>query len=163
MKKNSIELTQEQRAQLEEVISKGSAKARKIQHAQVLLKIDSGKNGPNWSDQQVKEAFNVSPTTIWRIRQRFLERGMDDAMNRRPQPERPEKRKITGKQEAELIALSCTEAPAGHSRWSIRLLTKRVIELNIVEEIGRETIRLVLKKRTQTLVKEAFLHSTRSQ
>jgi transposase len=144
--KNSIELTPEQRSQLEEVISKGSAKARKIQHAQVLLKIDSGKDGPNWSDKQLKEAFGVSPSTIWRIRQRFLKQGMDDALNRRPQPERPEKRKVTGKQEAQLITLACTEAPTGYSHWSIRLLTKKSIELEIVEQVGRETIRQVLKK-----------------
>jgi transposase len=161
--KNSIELTQEQRSQLEEVISKGAAKARKIQHAQVLLKIDSGKDGPNWSDEQVKEAFGVSSSTIWRMRQRFLAQGMEDTLNRRPQPERPDKRKVTGEQEAQLIALACTEAPTGYSRWSIRLLTKKAIELEIVEEVGRETIRLVLKKRTQTLAKEALLYSTRSQ
>jgi transposase len=146
MKKNSIELTQEQRSQLCDVIKKGSAKARKIQHAQILLKIDSGKDGPNWSDGQVKEAFEVSPSTIWRMRQRFLEQGIDDALNRRPQPERPEKRKVTGKQEAQLIALACTQAPTGNQRWTVRLLTKTAIELEIVEEVGRETIRLVLKK-----------------
>jgi transposase len=144
--KNSIELTQEQRLQLEEVIKSGSTAARKIQHAQVLLKIDSGKEGPNWSDEQIKEAFGVSPSTVWRIRQRFLEHGVDDAINRRLQPERPEKRKVTGEQEAQLIVLACTEAPTGHSQWSIRLLRKRVVELQIVEEVGRETIRLVLKR-----------------
>jgi hypothetical protein len=144
--KNSIELTKEQRLQLEEVISKGSAKARKIMHAQVLLKIDSGKAGPNWSDEQIKEAFGVSPSTISRMRQRFLEHGLNDALNRRSQPERPEKRKMTGDQEAQLITLACTEAPSGYSRWTIRLLTKRVVELGIVEEIGRETIRLALKE-----------------
>lgn len=123
--KNSIELTPEQRSQLEEVITSGKAAARKIQHAQVLLKIDSGPTGPNWSDKQVKEAFGVSPATIWRIRQRFLGAGMDDALSRRPQPERPEKRKITGEQEAQLIALACTQAPTGYARWSVRLLRKK--------------------------------------
>jgi len=144
--KNSIELTQEQRALLEEVISTGKAAARKIQHAQIVLKIDSGKDGPNWSDEQIKEAYGASSSTIWRIRQRFLKHGVEDAINRRPQPERPEKRKVTGEQEAQLIALACTEPPTGHSQWSIRLLRKRVVELHIVEEVGRETIRLVLKK-----------------
>jgi transposase len=144
--KNSIELTQEQRALLEEVISTGKAAARKIQHAQILLKIDSGKDGPNWSDEQIQEAYGASSSTVWRIRQRFLKHGVEDAINRRPQPERPEKRKVTGEQEAQLIALACTEPPTGHSQWSIRLLRKRVVELHIVEEVGRETIRLVLKK-----------------
>jgi len=144
--KNSIELTEEQRKQLSEVISTGKAAARTIQHAQVLLKIDSGKEGPNWSDRQVKEAYGASASTIWRIRQRFLEHGLNDATNRRPQPERPEKRKVTGEKEALLIALICTEPPTGYSQWSIRLLRKNVVELHIVEEVGRETIRLVLKK-----------------
>ena len=88
MKKKSIELTKEQRAELEEVVKKGQAPARKRQHAQVLLKIDSGEAGPNWADQQVKEAFNVSLPTVWRIRQRFLVYGLSEALNRRPQPER---------------------------------------------------------------------------
>jgi hypothetical protein len=149
--KNSIVLTTEQRGQLEEVISKGSAKARKIQHAQVLLKIESGKDGPNWSDEQVREAYGVSPTTIWRIRQRFLGQGIEDALNRRPQPERPEKRKVTGEKEARIIALACTQAPTGHSHWSIRLLTQRAIELEIVDEVGRETVRLALKKMRSNL------------
>jgi len=144
--KNNIELTEEQRKQLEEVISCGKAAARKIQHAQVLLKIDSGKDGPNWSDEQIKEAFGVSPSTIRRIRERFVENGLEDAINRRPQPERPEKRKVTGEREAQLIALACTEPPTGYSQWSIRLLRKKVVELHIVEEVGRETIRLILKK-----------------
>ena len=146
MSKNSIELTREQREQLEEMVSKGNAPARKIKHAQVLLKIDSGKEGPNWSDSQAKEAFGASPATIWRIRRRFLEQGMDDALNRRPQPERPQKRKITGQQEAHLIALAGTQPPAGYQSWSIRLLTKTAMELEIVEQVGRETIRLILKK-----------------
>ena len=144
--KNSIELTQEQRALLEDVISTGKAAARKIQHAQILLKIDSGKDGPNWSDEKIQEAYGASSSTIWRIRQRFLKHGLEDAVNRRPQPERPEKRKVTGEQEAQLIVLACSEPPTGHSQWSIRLLRKRVVELHIVEEVGRETIRLVLKK-----------------
>jgi transposase len=144
--KNSIELIQEQREQLEDIISKGSAEVRKILHAQVLLKIDSGKDGPNWSDERIKEAYGVSPSTIWRIRKRFLEQGMNDALDRRPQPERPEKIKVTGDQEARLIALVCTEPPAGYSRWTIRLIRKNVVELHIAEEVGRETIRLILKR-----------------
>jgi transposase len=144
--KHSIELTQEQREQLEEVVSKGNAAARKIWHAQILLKIDSGKDGPNWSDEQIKEAFGASSSTVRRVRLRFLEHGIDDAINRRPQPERPQKRKVIGVQEAQLIALACSEAPTGHSRWTVRLLREKAVELEITKEVGRETIRLVLKK-----------------
>ena|SRR5438552_9526498 len=161
--KNSIELTQEQRGELEQMVKKGTAPVRKIQHAQVLLKIDSSKEGANWSDSQVREAFGVSPATVWRIRKRFLAQGMDDALKRRPQPERPKKRKLDGEQEAHLVALACTTAPVGQQRWSIRLLRKTAVELEIVEQVGRETVRLILKKRAETLVKEAILYSTRSQ
>jgi transposase len=146
MKKESIELTKEQRAELEEVIKKGTARARKIQHAHVLLKIDSSEAGSNWSDQQVKEAFEVSIPTIWRIRQRFLEQGLNDALNRRPQPERPEKRKIDGEQEAHLIAVTCSQAPEGYKRWSMRLLADKLVELGYFEEISHDTVWVALKK-----------------
>lgn len=146
MSKNSIKLTKEQREELELLISKGTARARKIQHAQVLLKIDSGEGGPNWSDQQVKEAFAVSIPTIWRIRQRFLRQGLDDALNRRPQPERPEKRKVDGEKEAQVIALTCSQAPEGQKRWSMRFLSEKLIELGYFEEISHVTVWTALKK-----------------
>lgn len=146
MKKDPIELTKEQRAELEEVIKKGTARARKLQHAHVLLKIDSSEAGSNWSDQQVKEAFGVSIPTIWRIRQRFLEQGLNDALNRRPQPERPEKRKIDGEQEAHLVAVTCSPAPEGYKRWSMRLLADKLVELGYFEEISHNTVWVALKK-----------------
>jgi len=142
MKKQSIQLTAEQRQGLEAFTSKGQAPARKINHAQILLKSDEGK----WTDAQISQAFGVSEATIWRVRRRFVEHGLDEALNRRPQPERPEKRKVTGDQEAHLVALVCSPPPAGYQRWSIRLVRKHVIELEIVEQVGRETIRQTLKK-----------------
>jgi transposase len=106
-----------------------------------LLKSEQG-----WSDKQIMAAFGVGETTIWRVRRRYLEQGLSDALNRRPQPERPEKRKVTGQEEAHLIALACSTPPPGFERWSIRLLTKTAVELEIVEQVGRETVRHVLKK-----------------
>ncbi len=146
MNKNSIHLTPAQRQVAEHLISAGQAPARKIMHAHVLLKADESEQGPGWSDGQIREAFGVGLTTIWRLRRRFLSDGLDDALNRCPQPERPEKRKLTGEAEAHLIALACTAAPSGYERWSIRLLTKQAIEVEIVEQVGRETIRRTLKK-----------------
>lgn len=146
MSKNNIKLTKEQREALEQLIRKGTAPARKIQHAQVLLKIDSAVGGANWSDQQVKEAFGVSSPTIWRIRQRFLAQGLDDALNRRPQPERPEKRKLDGEQEAHVIAVTCSQVPEGHKQWSMRLLADKLIELGYFEEISHVTVWSALKK-----------------
>src|SRR5438067_332519 len=101
MTKHSIHLTAEQRQALEALTSKGQAAARTIAHAHILLKSDE----ETWTDAQISQAFGVSEATIWRVRRRFLEHGLDDALTRRPQPERPQKRKITGEQEAHLVAL----------------------------------------------------------
>lgn len=146
MSKNSIKLTKEQREALEEFTRSGTAPARQIQHAQVLLKIDSGEEGPDWSDKQVKDAFGASSPTIWRIRQRFLAQGLSDALNRRPQPERPEKRKVDGEKEAQVIAVTCSQAPDGYKQWSMRLLADKLIELGYFEEISHVTVWKALKK-----------------
>ena len=100
MNKHRVKLTQEQRQQLEHLTRRGKAPARQILHAHVLLQVESGPHGPNWSNEQIQQAFGVSPSTIWRVRQRFLTPGLEDAVKRRPQPERPEKRKLKGTQEA---------------------------------------------------------------
>lgn len=141
MRKHIIHLQTEQRQQLEALTSHGQAPARKIKHAQILLKSEQ-----NWSDKEIMQAFDVGETTIWRVRTRFLEHGLNDALNRRPQGERPEKRRVSGEAEAHLIALACTKAPEGYERWSLRLLTKTAIELEVVSQVGRETVRQVLKK-----------------
>jgi transposase len=87
----------------------------------MLLKADEGAYGPGWADEQIREALGVSVPTIERVRRRFHEHGLEDAITRRPQPERPSKRKIDGEQEAHLIALCCSQAPDGYERWSMRL------------------------------------------
>jgi len=146
MKKNSIELTKEQREQLAAVVNVGTSSARKIKHAQILLKVDEGEQGPRWTERQVRDAFGVGTATIWRVKKDFFESGMEEALKRKAQPERPEKRSITGEEEAYIIKLACTQAPEGYEHWSVRLLTKTILELGIVSEVGRETVRLVLKK-----------------
>ena len=146
MSKYSVKLSQGQRKELEELVSRGEAAARKIQHAHILLKSDKGEYGPRWSDKQIQEAFHVGETLIKRVRKRYVENGLEDALERRRQPKRPEKQKIDGKQEAQIIAVLCTERPEGRERWTIRALTDRIIELEIVEEVSYETVRTVLKK-----------------
>src|SRR2546421_10171851 len=146
MNKKQVSLSQEQRQALEHLISKGTAPARKVQHAHILLKSDSSEHGPNWSDQHIHEAFNVGLATIWRVRQRFLAEGLDDALNRRPQPERPEKRRLDGEQEAHLIALACGAAAEGEGQWSLRLLATRMVKLGYVEQLSADTVRRTLKK-----------------
>jgi transposase len=146
MSKYSVKLNQGQRKVLEEIVKKGEAPARKITHANILLKTDSGEQGPRWPMQKIQEAFGVGSTLVKMVRKRFVENGIEDALNRRSQPERPEKRKITGVQEAYIIAVLCTEKPEGQEKWTLRALTDRIIELEIVEQVSDETIRTVLKK-----------------
>lgn len=146
MSKYSVKLSQRQRKELEELVSAGEAPARKIQHAHILLKSDKGEWGPRWGDKQIQEAFGVGETLIKRVRKRYVEQGMEGALNRKKQPERPRKRKIDGKQEAQIIATMCTERPEGQERWTLRAIASRSVELEIVESVSHETIRTVLKK-----------------
>jgi transposase len=146
MSKYSVKLNQGQRKLLEEIVKKGEAPARKITHANILLKTDSGEQGPRWPLKKIQEAFGVGSTLVKMVRKRFVENGIEDAINRREQPERPEKRKIDGKQEAHIIAVLCTEKPEGQEKWTLRALTDRIIELEIVEQVSDETVRMVLKK-----------------
>ncbi len=142
----SITLSQQQRHTLEQFVKTGTAPARAITPAQVMLKADDSSLGPKWSDRQIEEAFAMSYKTILRIRKRFVQQGMQAAVHRRKQPERPQKRKLDGEQEARVIALLCQESPEGSEQWSLRLLAGRLVELEIVESISHETVRQTLKK-----------------
>ena len=144
MSKYIVKLDADQRGGLEQQIRSGQAPARKLMHARILLKADSGEHGPNWSDTQISEALEVSVLTIWRVRRRFVEQGLDDALNRRPQPERPSKRIFDREKEAHLIALTCGEKPEGEGRWSLRLIAERLVKVGEVEQVSHETVRQVL-------------------
>lgn len=146
MKKASIKLTPAQRESLEKILSKGKALAWTLKHAQVLLKVDRGPLGPGWSTAQIVEAYGVSRSTVERICRLFREQGLDAALFRRPQPPRPQKRKLDGEAEAHLVALLCGEKPEQAERWSLRLVREKLIELEIVESVSYETVRHVLKK-----------------
>jgi transposase len=146
MKKDSIMLSVVQRQSLEQILSKGKALAWTLKHAQVLLKVDRGPQGPAWSTAEIVEAFDVSRSTVERICRLFREQGLDAALFRRPQPPRPQKRKLDGEAEAHLVALLCTEKPEEAERWSLRLIREKLVELEIVERVSHETIRQVLKK-----------------
>jgi len=146
MNKSIVRLDGEQRRQVEDLIRSGQAPARQLMHARILLKADSGEAGPNWPDTKISEALEVSIPTIWRVRRRFVEQGLEDALNRRPQPERPSKRIFDGVKEAHLIALTCGEKPEGEGQWSLRLLAERLVKVGEVEQVSHETVRQVLKK-----------------
>jgi transposase len=145
-KKYPVILTETERDDLKGLIASGTAPARKLTHARILLKADQGPEGPGWVDDAVADAVEVSQPTVSRVRKQYFEDGMEAALNRRP-PNREYHHKLDGEQEARLLALACSEPPEGRARWSLRLLADRMVELEIVEEdISYQTVRRTLKK-----------------
>ena len=140
-----VHLTPDQRQQLQQMIASGKAKARELTHARVLLKADTSEGGPSWSDAQICEAVEVSPSTVVRIRKRYAQEGLDSALKAKQQQNR-KARQLDGEQEAHLVALVCGDAPEGYARWSLRLLADKLVELKVVESVSHETVRQTLKK-----------------
>lgn len=149
-RKYAVQLTETERYQLKQLISSGTAPARKLRRAHILLKSDSSIGGPNWTYKEIREAFEVSDVTISSTRKRYEEGGLEAALERKA-PDRKYERRLDGEGEAHLIALACSEPPEGHERWTLRLLKKRMIELEYVENIAHETIRTTLKKTNLSL------------
>ena len=140
-----VKLLAEERAQLQELLSKGRAAARTLMHTRILLKADEGVAGPRLSDDQIAEAVEVNRSTVERVRMRCVEEGVEAAL--RPRPSRQlHPRKLDGVQEAHLVALACSPAPKGRNRWSLRLLADKLVELEVVDDISYETVRRTLKK-----------------
>lgn len=147
MKKYVVELTQDEREQLHKLISAGSASARMLNRARILLKADVGKHaqGRPLIDREIAPMLETSTATIQRVRERFCGQGLDAALER-SKPDRLYERTFDGRAEARLIALACSRAPEGRERWSLRLLADKAVEMGIVEEVSHETIRKTLKK-----------------
>jgi transposase len=144
VKKYIVRLTEEERRGLKALVSKGRASARKIARAQVLLKVDA--DGSNWTDEQAAEVFGMRANTVRDIRQRFVEEGLERALDRKQPADPPRRRKLDGAGEARLIALACGEPPEGRARWTLKLLAGQLVELAIVDGISPETVRQTLKK-----------------
>jgi transposase len=138
-KKHLINLSAEEQQQLTELTRKGSMKARQFKRAMILLKANEG-----LTDGQIMAAIDVSRPCVERIRKRFVEGGLERALNEDPRP--GQRRKLDGRGEAQLIATACSQAPEGHDHWTVRLLAGRLVELGVVESISHETVRLTLKK-----------------
>ena len=143
-KKYVVRLSEEERETLESVVKKGTVKAYRVRHANILLKADA--NGPGWTDKRIAEAFGCHFNTAVYVRQRFVEEGLERALGRKKQQRPSHARLLDGEQEAQLIALSCGPPPQGRARWTLRLLSHRLVEMEIVETISHETVRKVLKK-----------------
>ena len=145
MKKYIVRLTPEEQTQLSQMIRSGKAAARALLHARILLKADSDPATPAGSDEAISEMLEVHATTVARVRQRFVEEGLEAALRPRP-TKRQYARKLDGAVEAHLLALACGPAPAGQAHWTLRLLADKLVELQHVPSISHETIRRTLKK-----------------
>ena len=144
-KRYRVTLTTEERGELERMISRGKADARKLAHARILLQADEAEGGPARVDEDVASALDVSVRTVERVRQRFVEQGLGAALLPKPSP-RLYGRKLDGGQEAHLLALACGRPPEGKAHWSLRLLAERMVELEHADTLSHETVRQVLKK-----------------
>jgi hypothetical protein len=152
--KYPVLLSQEQREMLVHRLATGTAPTGDLTHAGILLKADQSQAQPRLTDQQIAQALEVSRATVLRVRQRFVQAGLPEEATQREQLEavlrraarvhRP--RKLDGVGEAHVIAIACGPAPEGHSRWSLRLLADRLVQLGEVDHISPETVRQVLKK-----------------
>jgi len=150
MEKFKVTLTVEERKALEHLVSVGKAAARKLAHARILLLADEGPGGPRRSDGDMIEALEVSPSTIARVRKRFVTEGFGAALDHRPQPPRPEKVKLTDSVEKQLIQLACSDPPQGRCCWTLELLADRLVALGCVQAVSREAVRRALKKTTSS-------------
>jgi transposase len=148
-KKYVVALTAEERSTLEQLVRRGKGSAHKLTRARILLQADEG-----LTDEEITAALDVNLATVERLRQRFVEANLE-ALNEHPRP--GGQCKLSGKQEAHLIAVACTPAPSGRARWTLQLLADQVVKLGVAESIARETVRQVLKKHAQTLAAQAMV------
>lgn len=144
-KKYCVILNETERYELERLINTGKGAARKLLHARVLLKSDESEYGPGWNDSQTAESLEISIKTVSRIRERFVEEGIEEALNHK-KPFRTRTKKMDGELEARVVALSCTSPPEGRRKWTMQLLADKLVELNYCESISDETVRVTLKK-----------------
>jgi transposase len=149
-KKYIVTLTEVERQMLQAMLSRGKTAARKLVHARVLLKADASAGGPAWNDEQIVEGLEVGRATVERVRKEFVEDGLEAALERR-KPRRQYERALDGDGEAHLVALACSQAPQGRSRWTLRLLADRMVRLEYVEQVSYQTVRRTLKKTNLSL------------
>jgi homeodomain-containing protein len=139
-----VRLTDQERDELQMVIKKLKGTGQKVRRAQILLMADA--DGPNWTDERVAEAFSCRTRTVEMIRQRLVERGFEETLHRVERAQPPVAKLLTGDQEARIIATRLGPPPKGYANWTLRLLARKVVELEIVDAVSHETVRRTLKK-----------------
>lgn len=148
-RKYVVRLSSEEREALEILVEKGKTQAYRIKHANILLAVDA--DGPDWSDEEAAEAFGCHVNTVANVRQRFVEQGLEAALERKKQKSPSRERILDGEKEARLIALACSAPPEGRSRWTLQLLADKLVALEIVQSISDQTVRRTLKKTNSSL------------
>ncbi len=142
--KYKVKLTESERAQLLKMSKGGKTSARKVKRALILCKADEG-----LTDKQISQSIYVGAATVGRLRKRFVEEGLESSLGERPRPGK--RRKLTPKQQAHVVAIACTDAPEGHTHWTLQLLADKVVELEFADSISLETLRQMLKKTNSSL------------
>ena len=143
-KKYVVRLSKEERNTLREVVKKLNGSSQKVRRAQILLKADA--NGPAWSDSHIAEAFGCRRQTVEKLRQRFVETGFQETLDGKKRADPPTPKLLDGEQEAKIIATRLGPPPKGYANWTLRLLARKVVELQIVDSVSYETVRRTLKK-----------------
>jgi hypothetical protein len=146
VKKYVVRLSGEEREQLETLIRKGKSPARRLLKARILLKADVSESGDGWSDSRIVRALDTNMSMVYRVRQQLVEAGLEAVLSRKQRATPPVARIFDGEKEAKLIALACSKPPKGRARWTLRMLEKKVVELEIVDRASDSTIGRVLKK-----------------
>jgi transposase len=147
-----VTLTQEEREELESLTKRGKIHAKRFVQARALLLCDAGDNGPAWKVEDVAEALGITSRTIEHLKKRFVESGLEAAMERKSRDKPPRDIKFDGAFEARLIALACTDAPEGRTRWTVRLLADKAVELNFAESVSPMSVQRTLKKTNLSLI-----------
>lgn len=147
-----VTLTQEEREELETLTKRGKTHAKRFVQARALLLCDAGDNGPAWKVEDVAEALGITSRTIEHLKKRFVESGLEAAMERKARDKPPRDIKFDGAFEARLIALACTDAPEGRTRWTVRLLADKAVELNYAESVSPMSVQRTLKKTNLSLI-----------
>jgi hypothetical protein len=145
-KKFVVELGADERGRLNELISKGKTSAKAILKARILLKADRGEGGEGWSDERICEALDTNISMVTRVRAKLVNEGLDAVLARKKRLSPPIQPIFDGKKQAQLTALACSEPPQGHTRWTLRLLADKVVELEIVPAAHFNTVGRALKK-----------------
>jgi transposase len=145
MVRYKVTLTKDEHEQIKSVLGKGKHSSQQYRNACILINSDEGSYGQKLSNEQIAQVLQINTKTVERVKQRFVEEGFDECMDRKPYP-RKGPIKTDGDFEAHLVALSCSEAPEGFARWSLRLLADKMVELKYADSISHETVRQVLKK-----------------